>query len=355
MQWMTGPNWPNSGEIDIIEGVNDQSSNSMTLHTTSGCTISKEPMTGSIETTNCDVNAAGQSNNQGCGISAGSGASTTYGSGFNAIDGGVYATEWTGTDIKIWFFPRSSVPSDALGANPNPNNWGTPVANFQGDCPIDSHFKDLNIVFDTTFCGDWAGNTWSSSTCASKASSCEAFVQNNPSAFSNAYWDVKSLKVYTQDASNAAPVPIPSIAVSLGLSVGAPASTAAPVTSATPVPVAMSEVAAPAPSSAADAEPSSSSAPSIHVVHWSDVAAAATPAASSDAATPVASTVVTATATPASSGPMNVVVGPGGGPLQEQAAPAPTPAEGELGWGYFHHGGKRGVHRHLARHLHHKA
>ena len=31
-------NWPALGEIDIIEGVNDQSPNAATLHTTAGCT-----------------------------------------------------------------------------------------------------------------------------------------------------------------------------------------------------------------------------------------------------------------------------------------------------------------------------
>jgi hypothetical protein len=31
--WTLGPNWPSSGEIDIIEGVNSQKANSMALHT----------------------------------------------------------------------------------------------------------------------------------------------------------------------------------------------------------------------------------------------------------------------------------------------------------------------------------
>lgn len=36
---MVGPNWPSSGEIDIIEGVNDAAQNQMTLHTSPGCTV----------------------------------------------------------------------------------------------------------------------------------------------------------------------------------------------------------------------------------------------------------------------------------------------------------------------------
>lgn len=65
----------------------------------------------------------------------------------------------------MWFFPRNAIPADALSGNPEPLKWGNPVANFQGGCDIDSHFKNHKIVLDVTFCGDWAGNSnvWSSS------------------------------------------------------------------------------------------------------------------------------------------------------------------------------------------------
>ena len=36
---MVGPNWPNSGEVDIIEGVNSQTADQTTLHTSNGCSI----------------------------------------------------------------------------------------------------------------------------------------------------------------------------------------------------------------------------------------------------------------------------------------------------------------------------
>jgi hypothetical protein len=194
--WTLGPNWPNSGEIDIIEGVNSQAANDMTLHTNPGCTISNTgAFSGQITTPNCDVNAPGQYTNAGCQIATHDTA--TYGTGFNANGGGVYATEWTSDAISIWFFRRGAIPGDLSSGNPNPSGWGKPAAKFEGGCNIDQHFKDHNLIFDMTFCGDWAGNVWGQdSVCASKASSCQAFVQNNPGAFTDAYWQVNSLKVY---------------------------------------------------------------------------------------------------------------------------------------------------------------
>jgi hypothetical protein len=38
--WEFGEPWPNAGEVDIVEGVNDQEPNSMVVHTSSGMIIS---------------------------------------------------------------------------------------------------------------------------------------------------------------------------------------------------------------------------------------------------------------------------------------------------------------------------
>ncbi|KAL2849183.1 concanavalin A-like lectin/glucanase domain-containing protein [Aspergillus pseudoustus] len=196
--WILGPNWPNGGEIDIIENVNDATSNHMTLHTSDGCSIDSSGFSGTLLTSNCYAQAPGQDNNAGCGIQATS--SNSYGAGFNSAGGGVYATEWTGDHISIWFFPRSSVPGDISSGNPNPSSWGTPAARFAGSCDIESHFTDMQIIFDITFCGDWAGNVWGSGSCSAHGS-CQDYVANNPSAFSEAYWDINSLRVYQDSAS----------------------------------------------------------------------------------------------------------------------------------------------------------
>ncbi|KAF2756718.1 hypothetical protein EJ05DRAFT_74508 [Pseudovirgaria hyperparasitica] len=220
--WMFGPNWPNNGEIDIIEGVNDQTQNKMTLHTAPGCTIeNRGGMLGSIATGNCDANVDG---NTGCGITDQSTGS--YGTPLNNAGGAVFATEIRSDAIAIWRFARGSVPGDINSATPNPSTWGTPQALFQGGCDIDKSFNSLNIIFDTTFCGDWAGAVWGGSSCAAKAGTCNDYVANNPGAFSDSYWSVNSLKVFKSVAAvraqdEAVPVAAPS-AVVVSLPVASP-------------------------------------------------------------------------------------------------------------------------------------
>src|SRR5271170_4539783 len=198
--WTLGPNWPNNGEIDIIEGANNQNTDLSSAHTGSVCTIAGDAstMTGILQTNDCDLNSP-SSNTVGCGISDGS--TQSYGTGFNAINGGVYAMEWTSAAIKIWFFPRRSIPSDIRSGNsPNPANWGEPDAIFNGpDCNIDNNFASNSLVIDTTFCGDFAGATWSNAGgCASITgqSSCSVYVGDNPSVFRNAYWEFNYIKVF---------------------------------------------------------------------------------------------------------------------------------------------------------------
>ncbi|KAK0669403.1 family 16 putative glycoside hydrolase [Cercophora samala] len=199
--WMFGPDWPNSGEIDILEGVNTQKSNSITLHTAKGCEMANTGSLGSTKLSNGNCEG-----NTGCGQTTS--ATNNYGSGFNDIGGGIYALEWTDDHIAVWFFPRTSNTCKSLvsaspSSVPNTNNFGTPLAKFvgneAGNCSIPSHFKDHNIVFDTTFCGDWAGQVWGQDdTCKSLADTCEDWVGQNPKGFQEAYWLVNDIKVYQQ-------------------------------------------------------------------------------------------------------------------------------------------------------------
>jgi hypothetical protein len=146
--WTFGPNWPNSGEIDIIEGVNTQAANSVTLHTSSGCSLGGAGSVASSVLASSDCTG-----NNGCSFKTAD--QTSYGTGFNKGGGGVYAMEWTSSSIAVYYFPRANIPSDVKSGAPKPAGWGAPVARFSGSgCNIDSHFMNNNIVFDTTFCGD---------------------------------------------------------------------------------------------------------------------------------------------------------------------------------------------------------
>ncbi|CAL5872913.1 uncharacterized protein PFLUO_LOCUS7182 [Penicillium psychrofluorescens] len=199
--WLLGSGtWPDNGEIDIIEGVNDQSTDSMTLHTTDNCTINDSGFTGTLSTSDCYIDAAGQSNNAGCGIS--NSDTQSYGTGFNDIGGGVYAMEWTDLGINIWFFGRDTgIPSDITSGTPDPTGWGEPAAAFAGSCDFSEHFSDMSIIFDITFCGQWAGEVWSTdAVCSALDSSCNDYVGNNPTAFEETYWSINGLQVY-QDSS----------------------------------------------------------------------------------------------------------------------------------------------------------
>lgn len=187
--WTVGPNWPYGGEVDIVEGINDIGPNQGTLHTGPGCSMHPHRMqTGQSLVNDCNTVT-------GCGVLFNDLAS--YGPSFNRNGGGWYAMERTVTDIKLWFWSRSgNVPPDVRdGASVvNPKNWGTPVAYFPSDqCRINEMFDVQNIVINLTFCGDWAGSQYGKSGCPS---SCEDYVNNNPGAFKDAYFDFAWMKIY---------------------------------------------------------------------------------------------------------------------------------------------------------------
>ena len=102
--WTVGPNWPSGGEIDIIEGVHEQATNQMTLHTSAGCTLNTKPpgnlaFTSTILGTQC---ASSNSNNDGCAFSDDN--SNSYGQGLANAGGGVFAMLWDDSGVKICQF-----------------------------------------------------------------------------------------------------------------------------------------------------------------------------------------------------------------------------------------------------------
>lgn len=259
--WLLGAGmeWPEGGEIDVVEGVNEQVRNAVTLHTAKGCVVdnstsshhthslppsphlspddsgsgsgsdsdsttsdstAQNTFTGTLTTGDCDINALGQFKNVGCSIAApkyitnvalgGTRDANTplpsFGTPFNNAEGGIYALEWTSTSISVWFIPRysplfdtyftpassSTDTSNSTTPSPDPSLWGPPMAHFSGSgCDFEQRFKDLKIIFNIDFCGDWAGEEWDES-CKKKTGvqTCEEYVRDNPEKFEEAFWEV---------------------------------------------------------------------------------------------------------------------------------------------------------------------
>ncbi|KAL0957894.1 hypothetical protein HGRIS_000075 [Hohenbuehelia grisea] len=194
--WETkGSNWPNGGEVDILEGANDRSPNQVTLHTSPGCTMpAQRSMTGTAVKNDCNALI---SNNEGCGVHVR--GTNSYGPEFNRNGGGWYAIERRSDFIKVWFWARNdgSVPSAVRNGsgNVNTDSWGSPAAFFPNwQCDLNSKFQENNIIINLTLCGDWAGSTFGQARCPG---SCTDYVNNNPSAFTNAYFNFAAIRVYT--------------------------------------------------------------------------------------------------------------------------------------------------------------
>jgi len=218
--WMFGEDadhpWPSLGEYDVIEGVNVQVRSSTTLHTSERCdqseVVAGEDMTGrwaagssSARASNCYVHAPGQYKNQGC---VQEGPEDSMGPGFNQGGGGTYAAEWAPRRgyFRTWFWPRGQVPDDVRQGAPTPDAWGTPFSFFGlgPSCPKE-HFARMHMMFDLSFCGDWAGGTFPRD-CPRFAErmTCEELVAFHPEELQEAYWSLRALDVYLLPEGDAA-------------------------------------------------------------------------------------------------------------------------------------------------------
>ncbi|RXW21845.1 hypothetical protein EST38_g4019 [Candolleomyces aberdarensis] len=99
-------NWPNDGEVDIVEGVNNMVPNAAALHTGPGCVMPPQEgrtHTGTAGQLECD---AAVNHNTGCTVKFPS-SPPSFGPPFNANGGGWFAMERSDEEgIKIWFWAR---------------------------------------------------------------------------------------------------------------------------------------------------------------------------------------------------------------------------------------------------------
>ncbi|KAF8895109.1 glycoside hydrolase family 16 protein [Infundibulicybe gibba] len=198
--WSQAPDWPIGGEIDTFEGVNLRTNNQISLHTNPGC-VQTNPTQSSqlINSTDCSHLA---NSNQGCVVTDPSTAS--YGAGFAAAGGGVFATELADTGISIWFFPRANVPA-AITNNASTidtSTFGPPVANYPATgCNIGQFFEPQSLIFDITLCGDFAAPpSIFSQTCSGVCYN--DYVLGNGSNYKDAYFEVASVRIYSKTGTN---------------------------------------------------------------------------------------------------------------------------------------------------------
>jgi hypothetical protein len=192
--WSVGPNWPKSGEIDIIEGINEQATNQYTLHSVDeGCalqdlTAELQEFTGHVIHEKC---ASTASDNSGCAFMDQDEAS--YGKGFNAIGGGVFAHLWDSNGIQFWHFNRTAIPEDITAGIPDPSSWGLPKGFLASThCNIADYFYEHVLTLDTTLCGSYAGAAYKDQGCPG---TCEERVMTG-SNFASAKWGVNYIAVY---------------------------------------------------------------------------------------------------------------------------------------------------------------
>lgn len=224
--WLLGDtssqSWACNGEIDIIEGVNSTTNlphsctNTVTLHTNGQkcyqnvqqvSTNSRNQETISNPDCNAGSDAScGCKSDEKCpyqGCSVKSKNQRSFGAGFNAEGGGVYACELTDDGkVTVWFFEHSQVPSDIARGNPEPSKWNRD--NVVSFTPCSGNFKNMQLVLNTTLCGDWAGEAFPDVVPNSKSpqtnkTNCEIYVKdtkNNKSLQTMAYWIINYVKVF---------------------------------------------------------------------------------------------------------------------------------------------------------------
>ncbi|KAL0567024.1 hypothetical protein V5O48_014970 [Marasmius crinis-equi] len=187
-----GAEWPNAGEIDVVEGINNLPFNQMALHTTNGCFQAANPgQSGKTATTNCTLP-------EGCLVQETK--PNSFGADFAKAGGGVWALQFDVAGVFIWFWSRPNVPKSVAGANRlstmDLKDWGAPSASYPAAaCNIQKFFQPQKLVIDITLCGTWAGiPSIYAQTCG--AGTCISNVFGNGSNYGNAWWDISYIRTY---------------------------------------------------------------------------------------------------------------------------------------------------------------
>lgn len=191
--------WALSGELDIIEQVNDSNVNQSTLHTNThpgGIPCEMAEGLGFIERKcyatsgdkTCGYNSSDYCSYEGCGKQM---IANTFGSVFNSTLGGTFAMLLPANgQITIWFWARDKIVPDFAGVTSTAFENVTDSIAFTA-CP--GSFSQQRVIINTDICGSFAGSPhppeWTNE------AGCEAYVDSH--TFTNAYWVIRSLELYS--------------------------------------------------------------------------------------------------------------------------------------------------------------
>ncbi|EJD43362.1 hypothetical protein AURDEDRAFT_114715 [Auricularia subglabra TFB-10046 SS5] len=221
--WTMGPNWPQGGEIDIIEGINKQPANQIAVHTVPGCTHDSNAwQSGESGTADCSAPA-------GCTVKQTDPSQPSFGDTFATAGGGIWAVQFDIQGVFIWFWTRAQVPPQLYNVKApiDMSSWGQPVAAFPSTtCSMTEFFAPQKIVIDTTFCGNWAGiPDLYAETCAGQPQTngqpatgvcyLDNVVGPGSPRFDDAYWEIATVRAYTTGTNGPAPTALPDQAASI--------------------------------------------------------------------------------------------------------------------------------------------
>ncbi|KAI0696106.1 concanavalin A-like lectin/glucanase domain-containing protein [Cytidiella melzeri] len=202
--WTSAKLWPQGGEIDIVEGINQVTANQMALHTVQGCSAA----TGTTAINQPSITDCNSTTSSGCTVVESQ--PNSYGQAFASAGGGVWATQFDVSGIFIWFWSRPNVPASLTTATDSLDisTWGNPSAAYPASsCNIAEFFAPQQLIIDITLCGDWAGvPSIYASTCGGNATdpnTCYVtnVINNGSSALSTGYFEFNYIKAFGVNSS----------------------------------------------------------------------------------------------------------------------------------------------------------
>lgn len=165
--------WPDGGELDILEYVNDLGAFS-SFHTNRPCSLDSEEVNKfrsmpdfNAMGYNCQTKYCADCKTLGCApmmVPLLSGQQW-------ARRPGVLAMERTTAFIKIFFIPDGALPADLTSDSPRPDSWDRWIISYYpfaatekkrpGSCPEpEKVMAAQQLILNIGFCGDWASKVW---------------------------------------------------------------------------------------------------------------------------------------------------------------------------------------------------